>query len=151
MAPRNIIFEKILSIFNCQFISWGWRHKTLIVWTIELIFHVVSKTIVVFDVAPRESASFPNLFQKVKNKHFEKILFCPVGQGKRMCYDMHHLKSSPTVAQCRSGKSWLLVGTRNNWFCAHIHDPQYWSQNFVNYWCFTNFTLATSETKHAFY
>ena len=47
--------------------------------SLEFIFPVISKNMTVFGKAPEESSALTNLFQKIRNKHFEnKILsFAP--------------------------------------------------------------------------
>ena len=42
---------------------------------VELIFHVVSENVDVFDIAPWESAPFANLFSKSQKSNFENRFF----------------------------------------------------------------------------
>ena len=61
---KNVIFEKVLSIFKSNSPPEDDSTERSKVEAVELIFHVVSKNLVVFDVGPWESVALTNLLSR---------------------------------------------------------------------------------------
>ena len=61
---KNVIFEKVLSIFKSNSPPKDDATERSKVEALEFIFHVVSKNLVVFDAGPWESVALTNLLSR---------------------------------------------------------------------------------------
>ena len=113
--------------------------EKLNVWTVELIFHLVSKNVVVFDAAKCwENAAFTNLFSKSQKWTISGFFFFAPWQRKKE-KECATILIVPAAESClgamQKHKELAPVATPINWCCTHFYDPII----LFIFWCFVVF------------
>ena len=122
-------------------------HKKWKVWIVELIFHSLSKNVIVPDKASWKNPALASV-QKVKLNILKKILFLPLVPGKK-CVSILIVPTIESYLQTVQKHEYLAYSTYpNNEYCGHKHDLSifYFWGRFLTY--LMRSSVDTLENEH---